>query len=57
MTPIEDVFLAHVMRAIYRVMEPEFDDIGQPLDQMRFIAEHHEIPLEAMAKAAIAACQ
>ena len=57
MTPMDDVFLAHMMRAIYAAMTPEFEDIGQPLDQMRFLANHQEIPLEAMAKAAIAASQ
>jgi hypothetical protein len=50
----DDEMVAMVMRAMYGAVHHRFEDVGQPISQMRFLAESKGIELEKMARAAIA---
>lgn len=51
----DDGRVALVMRAMYAAAAPHFEDVGQPLSQMRFLDKHRDMNLESMARAAIIA--
>lgn len=46
--------VALVMRALYRVHNPSFEDVGQPLSQMRALDKYRsDLKLEKMARSVL----
>jgi hypothetical protein len=44
-------------RALIKVYKPEFEDVGQSLDELQVLCDYYEIDFIGMAKAALAAAE